>query len=300
MEMRDRSLRVSAVILTHNRAGEVLNTVRHMAALPEKPHLVVVDNGSADGTPERIAESFPAVTLLRLPENIGAAARNAGVRSVKTPYVAFCDDDTIWAPGSLARASEILDAWPGIAVLTAHVLVGARQREDPACTMMEASPLPSTGLPGKAVLGFLAGACVFRRDAFLESGGYEPKFLIGGEEALLAIDIVARGHVIVYSRELTVHHYPSTRRNAAARQRQTLRNALWVAWLRRPLGSALACTADILARADSTHDALSGLTHALRGLPWVLRKRRVIPPRVEALCTMLEHWQRAQWPLRPL
>ena len=202
---------------------------------------------------------------------------------------------TIWAPGSLAHACEVLDAWPGIAVLTAHVLVGEARRDDPACAMMDASPLPSHGLPGKAVLGFLAGACVFRRERFLESGGYEPRFLIGGEEALLAIDIVARGHVIVYTRALTVHHQPSTRRNVRERQRHTVRNALWVAWLRRPLWSALARSADIVKRAGFTDAALCGFVDAARELPWVLRERRVIPPSVEALCALLE--KRA--PLRP-
>jgi len=280
--------RISAVILTHNRAEEALATVAHMRALPEQPRLVVVDNASGDGTAERIAARFPDVAVIRLPRNIGAAARNTGVREIDTPYVAFCDDDTRWMPGSLAHACGLLDAWPGIAVLTAHVVVGEERRDDPACALMDASPLPSHGLPGKAVLGFLAGACVFRRDRFLESGGYEPRFLIGGEEALLAIDIVARGHVILYTRALMVQHHPSTHRNVAQRQRHTVRNALWVAWLRRPLSSALARSIAILRQARYTEAALYGLLDALRGLPWVLRRRRVIPPRVEALCALLE------------
>lgn len=269
-----------------------------MRALPEQPRLVVVDNASTDGTAERLAALCPDLTLIRLEKNIGAAARNAGVRRVTTPYVAFCDDDTVWAPGSLSLACELLDAWPGIAALSAHVRVGAARRDDPACAMMDASPLPSTGLPGKAVLGFLAGACVFRRDTFLAVGGYEPRFLIGGEEALLAIDLVARGYVIVYTKDLTVYHYPSTRRNVAQRQRHTVRNALWVAWLRRPFWSALACSADIVSRAACKRSALAGLLDAARELPWVLRKRRVIPPRVEALCLLLDNRRRMDLPLR--
>lgn len=290
--------KISVVILTHNRVGEVLRTLAHMSALAEQPALLVIDNGSSDGTASRIAEAFPHVRVIRLPRNIGAAARNVGVRAVETPYVAFCDDDTTWAPGALARACDLLDAWPGIAVLTAHVLVGEERRDDSACAMMDASPLPSRGLPGKAVLGFLAGACVFRRETFLESGGYEPRFLIGGEEALLAIDLVSRGHVIVYTRSLTVYHHPSTRRNATERQRHLVRNALWVAWLRRPLASAFARTVDILARAGATA-AFWGFVDAVRELPWVLRRRRVVPPRVEALCARLEAAQRTGSPLVP-
>ena len=280
---------IGVVILTHNRAGEALKTVRHMSALSEQPQLVVVDNASADGTAELVAQSFPRVKVIRLEKNVGAAARNVGVRSIETPYVAFCDDDTIWAAGSLARACELLDAYPAVGALTARVLVGAEERDDPVCAIMASSPLPSTALPGKAVLGFLAGACVFRRDAFLETGGYEPHFLIGGEEALLALDLAARGHAVVYTKELTVHHYPSHRRDPALRQRHMIRNALWVAWLRRPLRSALARTMAILGGAARSGASLPGLLDAARGLPWVLRDRKVLPPRVEALCAMVEN-----------
>ncbi len=281
---------IGVVILTHNRAAEALKTVRHMRALSERPRLVVVDNASADGTAETVARSFPDVGVIRLERNIGAAARNVGVRSIETPYVAFCDDDTVWARGSLTRARALLDAYPGVAALTARVLVGAEQRDDPICAVMASSPLPSTALPGKAVLGFLAGACVFRRNLFLESGGYEPRFLIGGEEALLALDLAARGYAVVYTSELTVHHYPSHQRDPALRQRHMVRNALWVAWLRRPMRSALARTVAIVGSASRAGDAsLPGLVDAVRGLPWVLRDRRVIPPRVEALCAMLEN-----------
>lgn len=280
---------VGVVILTHNRAAEALNTVRRMSALSERPRLVVVDNASTDGTAEIMARAFPYVHLIQLERNIGAAARNVGVRRIETPYVAFCDDDTVWAAGSLARACELLDAYPGVGALTARVLVGAEERDDPVCAIMASSPLPSTALPGKAVLGFLAGACVFRRDAFLETGGYEPRFLIGGEEALLALDLAARGHAVVYTKELTVHHYPSPQRDPALRQRHMVRNALWVAWLRRPLRSALARTLAILGGASRSGASLPGLIDAARGLPWVLRNRRVIPPQVEVLCAMLEN-----------
>src|SRR5438093_3395665 len=100
--------------------------------------------------------AFPRHEIIVLSRNLGAAGRNAGVHAVTTPYVAFCDDDTWWAPGSLARAAVLLDAYPRIAVLSARVLVGPDQREDPACAAMAASPLPSVGLPGRSILGFLA------------------------------------------------------------------------------------------------------------------------------------------------
>jgi GT2 family glycosyltransferase len=161
-----------------------------------------------------------------------------------------------------------------------RVLVGKQAREDPFCADLAASPLPSAGLPGPAILGFPACAVVVRRDAFVAVGGYERRFMVGGEESLLAYDLASAGWSIVYAAELTVHHHPSPARNPAARRRIQSRNALWVAWLRRPWPSAL--------RVTLRRESLPGLLAALPGLPWALRNRRVIPPHVEALRRLLE------------
>jgi GT2 family glycosyltransferase len=159
---------------------------------------------------------------------------------VDAPYVALCDDDTWWGPGSLRRAADLFDAHSRLAVATARVLVNAEQREDPACRAMENSPLPAEpGMPGWPVLGFLAGASVARRSAFLEAGGFRDGLLIGGEEEGLAADLAARGWWLCYVPDLVAHHYPSPRRDGAGRHFRLVRNALWFAWLRRPLSGAL-------------------------------------------------------------
>ena len=98
----------SIVVLTYNRAATVLETLGKLVALDEPWPIVVVDNGSTDGTADQIAARFPDITLVRVPRNYGAAGRNFGVASVDTPYVAFCDDDTAWLPGSVARAVDVL------------------------------------------------------------------------------------------------------------------------------------------------------------------------------------------------
>jgi GT2 family glycosyltransferase len=284
----DLSCCVSAVILTCNRRAEVERTVARMRELPERPPLIVVDNGSADGTPQSLRRRFPDIELIEAGANLGAAGRNLGVRRARTPYVAFCDDDTWWAPGSLARAVQLLDRHAQLASVTARVLVGPEAREDPACAEMARSPLPAHGLPGHALLGFLAGATVFRRTAFAAANGYEPRFFLGGEEALLALDLAARGWMQLYVPELLVHHHPSAQRDAGGRRRLLLRNALWLAWLRRPLRSALRESARVLREARRQNIVLPVLAEAARGMRWVRRERRVIPAEIEALLRRLE------------
>src|SRR5215207_6683861 len=114
---------VSVVIATRDRAHELERTLRELAALPERPEVIVVDNGSRDGTPARAARAHPGARVIALGANHGAAARNAGVEASSGRYVAFCDDDSCWAPGALARAAALLDAHPQIGLLAARVLV---------------------------------------------------------------------------------------------------------------------------------------------------------------------------------
>ena len=123
--------RVTVVMLTYNRLEEASRSLTHLAALPERPQIVVVDNASPDGTAELLPQRFPGVSVIGLERNIGAAARNVGIGRATTPYVALCDDDTWWRPGSLRRAADVLDAHARLAIVTGPVLVGPEEREDP-------------------------------------------------------------------------------------------------------------------------------------------------------------------------
>jgi GT2 family glycosyltransferase len=280
--------RLTVVVLTHNRAGGLRHTLRQTLGLPDQPAIIVVDNASADGTARLVGDEFPGVTLLHSDRNIGAAARNLGVRHASTPYVAFCDDDSWWAEGSLEAALAVLDAHARLAAVCARILLGPEQREDPVCGLMAASPLPSQGLPGPALLGFIACAVVFRREAYLAAGGYEAHFFVGGEEALLTLHLVSLGWHVVYLHHLTVHHHPSPQRDRAERHRIVARNAIWVAWLRLPLSSAVAETWR-MTRYARRHRVLRGtLGSALRELPWLLRKRQVVTRELDTWYRMLQ------------
>jgi GT2 family glycosyltransferase len=275
--------RVAVVIATRNRGTELLGTLARLRALDEQPPIVVVDNGSTDGTAELVRANYPGVQVVGLRRNRGGAARTVGARLVDRPYVAFSDDDSWWAPGALRRAAELLERHPRLAVLAARVLVGPDQRLDPVCQEMAHSPLPpAADLPGPSVLGFIACGAVVRRAAFLEAGGFDVRLGVGGEEELLSVDLAARGWGLAYVEEVVAHHHPSPSRDPSGRRRIQIRNALWSAWLRRPLGGAARQTAHLAALAMHQPGAWSGILLALAGLPWVLRERRPIHCELEA------------------
>ncbi|MFG2022216.1 glycosyltransferase family 2 protein [Streptomyces sp. NPDC048825] len=279
---------VGVVIATRNRAPSLARTLRHLLDLPERPQVLVADNASTDGTRDLLARDFPQVRVLSLPSNRGALARTHGVRALDTPYVAFSDDDSWWAPGALSRAARLFDAHPRLGLLSAHTLVGPAAGPDPLNDMLATSPLgPAADLPGTQVLGFLACASVVRRSAYLDAGGFHPLLFFGGEETLLAYDLAARGWGVTHCPDVVAHHHPApsprTGRPATVR-----RNALLTAWLRRPLPYALARTRDLAAEARHDPHARHALRQTLVRLPAALRARRPLPPHVERAAGSLD------------
>jgi GT2 family glycosyltransferase len=273
---------IGIVIATRDRRTALLDTLRRLRALPEAPPIVVVDNGSRDGTAAAVRAAFGDVAVLEPGRNLGSAARTAGARALGTPLIAFGDDDSWWAPGALATAQDLFATTPRLGLLAARVLVGDDERLDPTCAVMARSPLrsPGPGL-GPAVLGFVACGAVVRRDPFLAVGGFDERYGIGGEERRLAVDLAAAGWALAYAPQVVAHHHP-----AAAdvprpeRVRRQLRNDLWSAWLRRPAGAALRESADLV-RHCPRRQAAPGVLAALRGASWVVRERRPAPAAVE-------------------
>jgi GT2 family glycosyltransferase len=274
--------RIAVVMISRNRADEAVAAVERLLRLPEQPEIVVVDNGSTDGTADQLAvRAVPGMTLIRSDENLGAAGRNVGVRLTDAPFVAFCDDDTAWVPGSLQRAVELLESHPDLGLICGRVLVGDDGREDPITPVMAGSALPRRpDRPGHPILGFLACAAVVRRSAYLAAGGFERRFVVGGEEELLALDLAAAGWGLSYISDVVVRHQPSPRRDTGDRRRIQARNALWAAWLRHPPDLAWARTARLGRQALRDTAVRRGFAEAARGLPWVIRSRRPLPQAV--------------------
>lgn len=274
--------RVTVVVATRDRWPDLQTSLpRH-----EGP-VILVDNASTDGTPDLVAAAFPHVQVIRLQRNLAAVARNVGVDAATTPYVAFADDDSWWAPGALDRAAEILDRHPRIGLIAGRVLVHADERLDPVCAQMSASPLGRRAdLPGPSVLGAVACGSIVRRAAYLEAGGFDPVVGFPGEEERLALDLAAYGWDLVYVDELVAHHHPSsTRPPDVSRRAASTRSALLTTLMRRPWPVVGAHW-----RAALLGDRASrlGLARATLALPRALPRRRVLPDGVEKDRRLLE------------
>jgi N-acetylglucosaminyl-diphospho-decaprenol L-rhamnosyltransferase len=291
------SSRTTVVVITYNRADQLLRNLSTLRALNPGVPIVVVDNASTDGTAPRVRAAHPDVDVVRLTHNEGAAGRTAGVQRARTPCVAFADDDSWWASGSLDTAADLLDQNPELGLLATRLLVEPDGALDETCEAMAASPLPMVPGVGPQILGFIACGCVVRQDAYLAVGGFHPRFGVGGEETLLAIDLVRAGWLCAYTEDVVAHHEPKHGEPRPRRAEVLVRNALWTSWLRRPLPRSLRVTASATRRAVRDRATRDGLWEAVRGLPWVLGERRVVDADLERQLVLLD--APATRPVRP-
>ena len=166
---------VTVVVPTHDR-WQHLRGAALPSALGQRNadlELVVVDDGSSDETPRRLAEiADPRLRVLRSDSAEGVAqARNRGIAAARAPWVAFLDDDDLWSPDKLRMQLDALSLGDADFAYAAAVFVdgsGTPLRFDPA-------PQPDTVARALWASDVVGGpSTVIARTALLrELGGFE-------------------------------------------------------------------------------------------------------------------------------
>jgi glycosyltransferase involved in cell wall biosynthesis len=170
---------ISAVIPTHDRADLLATTLRTVLWQRDTSlEAIVVDDGSSDDVAAAVAVlRDPRVRLIRheVPQGV-STTRNRGAAEARAPWLAFCDDDDLWAPTKLARQLEAAHAagrtWAyGGAV---HVSLDLR--------VLSAKRPPSperltTALPAWNLVPGGSSNVIVRADAFRAAGGWDPSLV---------------------------------------------------------------------------------------------------------------------------
>ena len=207
----------------------------------ERPdELVVVDNGSYDGSIDMVRREFPGVRLKVLPSNPGyGAASNIAFRLCRAPYVLLLNSDTEVRPGALAALTQALDERPHTGVIGPKLENpdGSLQRSvfpfpSPYISFLKRQPLSGlvTRLPGlreqyplnfrhdreRRVPWVLGAAHAIRRDAFEAVGGVDESYVMYYEEVDLCYRMLRAGWDTRFVPCATVMHVGG----AATRQRR--------------------------------------------------------------------------------
>lgn len=158
-----------------NERDYVAATIASIAAQTVTPRLILIDNGSTDGSADiaRAACREHGIDFMLITERVPGkiAALSAGLAWVRSPYVATCDADTLYPPHYLAVAQDVLDR-PGCVVAGAYFVAPAASEDDRlarARTLLAAARL----LPRQCHTGGAGQA--FRTAELRAAGGFDAR-----------------------------------------------------------------------------------------------------------------------------
>jgi GT2 family glycosyltransferase len=209
---------VSVVIPNWNGRRWLPGCLAALAA-QERPadQVIVVDNGSTDGSLEYLASSHPDVFVIPLAWNTGFAhAANVGVRAAQSELVALINTDVELAPDWVARMERRLVADPRAASVACKMLsldspevvydAGDVLRRDGACEQRGRFERDrgDWDQPGE-VFGACAGAALYRREGVLALGGFDERFFAYLEDVDLALRLRLAGWGCLYEPAVALH-----------------------------------------------------------------------------------------------
>lgn len=197
--------RVTAIVVTYNSAHCVEALARQLA---HWPHVIVVDNGSGDGTVDRVRALLPHAQCLGNTDNRGfGAANNQGLAQVATPYALLLNPDCALRQGALERLLAAAEADAQIAIVAPQLVDGQGHPEInyrwPAFDWTSRGP----GAEGPCCVGFACGACLLLNMAVMrEVGFFDEDFFLYYEDDDLCTRAFARRHPIVVVPEAVAEH----------------------------------------------------------------------------------------------
>jgi GT2 family glycosyltransferase len=235
---------VSVVVLNWNGKElcvECLDSVLKTAYSPLE--IIVADNGSTDGSVECVRSAFPSVTVLENGENLGyAEGNNRGIAAAKGKYVVTLNNDVVVEPGWLDGLVGFLEKdgslfaacgrqmnyhdratidslfhYPGPALFFLRAGRGG--------TMEQNADIARTG----RVIAVNGGSAIYRKEMFMELGGFDGAYVFYNEEADLCMRAFLKGWRCLFTPESAVYHREggSFKGSNAGRLYYHERNRMW-------------------------------------------------------------------------
>lgn len=313
--------RLSAIIPTWNG-------LRHLPAclgalrpqLRPGDEIIVVENGSSDGSGAWVRTQAPDVRLITLPVNRGfAGGTNAGLRAAQNDLLLLCNDDAFVEPGCIEALRKALDAHPRAGAAAGVLLFNHRpdlvasagirvQRDGLALDLWALRPTSALPSEPVAIFGASGGLALLRRAMLDDVGLFEERFFAYLEDADLAWRAQLRGWECVVAPTARARHvYSATGgQGSPLKQRLLARNRVRVlvrclpnALLLRCLPSILLYDALAIAYAAATRQPAiaAGRLAAISEWGELLCQRRAMQSRRTAPIAHLARWlERPQSP----
>jgi GT2 family glycosyltransferase len=290
---------ISVIIVTWNGLHLLRRCVQSLQAQTIPFELVVVDNGSSDGTAAWVRAALPSARLIAAPHNLGfAAGNNLGMRAARGDRLVLINNDTLAPPDFVEKLVRPLDRVPN-AGASAGVLTFAHRQEivasagivpgmdgvhRDALALRTVSELPREN---REIFGASGGAVCLRRSALEDVGLFEERFFAYLEDADLAWRLRLRGWRTILAPEARIAHiYSATSGQGSPFKQRLLGLNRWRVLIRCVPGELLRHNLLQILRYELLTTAyallhrqpaiLHGRLEARRELPRLLAERRHI------------------------
>lgn len=214
---------ISVIIANWNTRDLLLDCLASIQANAGEFEIVVVDNGSTDGSPDAVRKACPDARLFLQTENQGYARANMiGLHESAGKHVLFLNSDTIIPPDTLTRLSGFFDKEPRVAACGPRLLrpdgrtqpyafgsdPGLRYLIARACVRLGLRrPLHNWETAEVQPVDWVSGACLFvRRTALEQVGGFDERIFMYFEDNDLCLRLRRAGWQIVYNPQISVTH----------------------------------------------------------------------------------------------
>lgn len=218
---------VRAVVVSWNGAHLLPSCLASLEeqTVRDRLEVVVVDNGSTDGTGELVARDHPGVRVIRSPRNLGfAGGAELGMRDAPG-HVVLLNNDARFERDGVERMLEALEADERAGAVTAKILLADAAGAEPRYVNSTGNVVTTWGAGGdrdwmrprgtestqRAVFGFCGGAALLRREALEVVGGFDPWLFLYYEDTDLSWRMRAAGWEVVHEpRAVAVHQHAAS------------------------------------------------------------------------------------------
>jgi GT2 family glycosyltransferase len=224
--------RAAVVIVTKDRRSDVLRAVGSAVAQRPPIEVLVLDDGSTDGTAEAVREAFPHVHVVRFEDSAGyIVRRNQAASHTAASIVVSIDDDAELSSDDIVATTVAEFDEPRVGAVA----------------------IPYVDLPDETVLQraaaedgvhlvhrFRGTAYAVRRQVFIEVGGFRTMLMHQAEEADFCLRLLAAGYVVRLGRSAPIRHYASPTRDLDRTWFYECRNDILFAWHNVPMPDLVA------------------------------------------------------------
>ncbi len=291
---------VSAIIVNWNgkrMLADCLDALHRQTRPADE--ILVVDNGSSDGSQALIRERYPDVRLVELDDNRGfSIANNIGIQQARGDYVALLNNDMLPEPEWMARMVAALDAQPSLGSCASKILFYDRRDtiDSAGISVVANGGGAARGMQERdgepfqhpsPVFGACAGAALYRMAMLRDIGLFDEDLYIYFEDVDLAFRAQLAGYDCLYVPEaVAYHHHGASSGRFGKKEYYLARNSLLVIAKDMPAPLLRGHLARIMigqipfaldaARNGYVGSYVRSRLDAVRLLPRMLRKRRAI------------------------